>query len=215
MTDLKYKKLVIDACNKMAKKSLTVSTWGNISIRDPKTGYIYLTPSGMDYKKSTPNDIVVFNEKGIRIEGKRKPSIEKDMHIKIYQTRKDINAVIHTHAIHSTAVGVLGISLPAITEEFAQTIGEVAPICDYAIPGTPLLADNVAKAFGEKNRAILLPSHGAICAADNIKMVLKQCDVLERACEIYILAKSIGDVRVIPKEDAQHMFRFHNNQYGQ
>lgn len=214
-SDLKYKKIVINAATTMAKRSLTVSTWGNISVRDPETGYIYLTPSGMDYKKTVPDDIVVFNAKGIRIKGTRKPSIEKDMHIKIYQTRKDINAVIHTHALYSTVLAVSGIPLPAITEEFAQTIGEVAPICEYAIPGTPLLADYVAAALGESHRAILLPSHGAICAADNMDMVLKQCDVLERAAHIYILSKSIGEPRIIPKDEVDHMFRFHNNQYGQ
>lgn len=214
--DLKHCKMVIDAAKEMANKSLTVSTWGNISIRDPKTGNIYVTPSGMDYKKSTPEDVVVFDAKGTRIQGIRKPTIEKDLHIELYQAREDINAIIHTHAMYSTVIGVAGLSLPAVTEEFAQTIGEEAPLCKYAIPGSPALAKYVVEGFGEKHLAVLMPSHGAVCGAGDIKMAMKQCDVLERACEIYVLAKSLGgEMRIIPPDDVAHMFRFHNNQYGQ
>lgn len=65
--DKKYCEMVIEAAKQMAGRALTVATWGNISIRDPETGHIYVTPSGMDYDKSTPEDVVAFNSDGIRI----------------------------------------------------------------------------------------------------------------------------------------------------
>ncbi len=214
--DKKYCEMVIEAAKQMAGRALTVATWGNISIRDPETGHIYVTPSGMDYDKSTPEDVVAFNSDGIRIYGLRKPTIEKDLHIELYQARDDIDAVIHTHSTFSIAIGVAGLALPAVTEEFAQTIGKEAPLCRYAIPGSPDLAKYVVEAFGDTNHAALLPSHGAVCGGRDIKMALKQCDVLERNAEIYILARSLGGkVRIIPDDDVDHMFRFHNNQYGQ
>lgn len=212
---------VIEAAKNMASKSLTVATWGNISIRDPETGRIYVTPSGYDYKKAKPDDVVVFDAKGIRVKGLRKPTIEKDLHIELYQARSDIHAIIHTHAMYSTIIGVAGLSLPAVTEEFAQTIGHEAPLCKYAVPGSPNLAKYVVEAFGQDKYAVLMPSHGAVCGAADIDMALKQCDVLERASEIYILAQSLvakhpeGELRIVPSEDVDHMFRFHHNQYVQ
>ncbi len=219
--DLIFSKRVIDSAKAMAKKSLTVATWGNISVRDPETGRIYVTPSGYDYKKAKPDDVVVFDAKGIRVKGQRKPTIEKDLHIELYQARDDLNAIIHTHAMYSTVIGVAGLSLPAITEEFAQTLGHEAPLCKYAIPGSPDLAKYVVEGFGENHFAVLMPSHGAVCAAADMDMALKQCDVLERAAEIFILAQNLidkhpeGQLRPIPSEDVDHMFRFHNNQYMQ
>lgn len=214
--DLQYCKLVIDTGRTMAARSLTVATWGNISARDPKTGNIYVTPSGMDYKKAKPEDVVVFNSKGIRIQGMRKPTIEKDLHIELYQARDDIHAIIHTHGLYTIAVGVAGLGLPAVTEEFAQVFGTEVPLCKYAIPGTPDLAKNVVEGFGKDRYGVLMPSHGAVTAAADMNMALKQCDVLERAAEIFILAKQLGgEIRYIPKEDVDHMFRFHHNQYVQ
>ena len=219
--DVTLSKIVIDTARAMAGKSLTVATWGNISVRDPETGRIYVTPSGYDYKKAKVDDVVVFDSKGIRVKGLRKPTIEKDLHIELYQARDDINAIIHTHAMYSTVVGVAGLSLPAITEEFAQTLGHKAPLCKYAIPGSPDLAKYVVEGFGKTHYAVLMPSHGAVCGAADMDMAMKQCDVLERAAQIYILAQNLvaqhpeGQLRPIPPEDVDHMFRFHNNQYVQ
>jgi L-fuculose-phosphate aldolase len=211
-----YEKIVIDAGKKMSKLSLTVSTWGNISARDPKTGNIYLTPSGMDYDNCTEDDIVVFNAEGKRIKGRRKPSIEKDIHLLIFQRNDYVNAVIHTHALYSTVLAAAHISLPVITEEFAQTIGSEAVCSEYAIPGTPLLAENVSRVVENGHRAVLLPSHGALCVGESMDIAFKACGVLEKAAEVYIKVKSMGlEPRIIPDDEVGHMFRFFSNNYGQ
>lgn len=212
----KYKKLVIDSARKMAQSALTLSTWGNISVRDPKTGNIFLTPSGMDYKTCKPEDIVVFDAKGKRIQGSRKPSIEKDLHIFIMQRSPDVHAIIHSHALYSTVFAVTKTPIPAITEEFAQILGEVAPVSEYALPGTPGLADNVAKVVEQGYKAVILPSHGAVCVGGDMKRAFRACEVLEKAAQIYIMAKSMNlEPHVISQEDVAHMHRFYSNQYGQ
>lgn len=212
----KYEKIVLSAAKEMAKQALTVATWGNISARDPKTGQIYLTPSGMDYKKCTESDIVVFDAKGKRIQGLRKPSIEKDMHIYIFQHNPEVNAIIHTHALYSTILASSLQTLPAITEEFAQTLGQEAPCSEYAIPGTPLLAKNVSTVLEAGHRAVLLPNHGAVVIGETMDVAFRACGVLEKAAEIYIKIKSMGaEPNILSKEDVDHMHRFFSNQYGQ
>ncbi|MDR1611211.1 MAG: class II aldolase/adducin family protein, partial [Planctomycetota bacterium] len=181
-----YEKIVIDAARDMAQQSLTVSTWGNISVRDPKTGKIYLTPSGMNYQKCVEDDIVVFDARGKRVKGRRKPSIEKDIHILVMQRNPWVNAIIHTHALYSTVLAAAHQSLPAITEEFAQTLGQAAPCSAYAIPSTPLLGENVSKVLEAGHRAVILPNHGALVAGEDIKIAFRSCIVLEKAAEIYI-----------------------------
>ncbi|MDR3211327.1 MAG: class II aldolase/adducin family protein [Planctomycetota bacterium] len=211
-----YEKMVVEAAKEMARQALTVSTWGNISARDPKSGKIYLTPSGMDYKKCTEDDIVVFDAKGKRVKGMRKPSIEKDMHIYIFQHNPKFNAIIHTHALYSTIMAVAGVELPAITEEFAQTLGELAPVSKYAIPGTPLLGENVSKVIEAGHRAALLPNHGALVVGEDMKIAFRSCGVLEKASEVYVKVKSMGlEPKVIDPADVGHMHRFFTNSYGQ
>ena len=211
-----WETIVIEAGKKMAAQALTVSTWGNISARDPETGNMYLTPSGMDYNNCIESDIVVFNAQQKRIRGHRKPSIEKDIHLAIYRKCSFVNAVIHTHAMYSTILAAAGLDLPVITEEFAQTIGSVAACAEYAIPGTPLLAENVSKVIEAGHRAVLLPSHGALVVGETMDIAFKACGVLEKAAQIYISVKSMGlEPRIIPKKDVGHMFRFFSNNYGQ
>ncbi|WHH58062.1 class II aldolase/adducin family protein [Petroclostridium sp. X23] len=210
----KFKQIVIDAGNELVKRSLTVGTWGNISVRDSQSGYIFITPSGMNYDTCECSDIVVFDKDGNHVQGTRRPSIEKDLHIFIYQKRPDVNAVVHTHPMYSTVFAVTGQGIPAVTEEFAQIIGNKILCAEYALPGTIELAKNTVEALGEKS-AVLLTSHGAVSVGESIEMAFKVSDVLEKAAQILIMSKSIGVARVIPDDEVKIMQDFVANQYGQ
>jgi len=209
-----FKKTLIDACIYMAEKNLTLGTWGNISLRDPETGNIYLTPSGMDYYGCVTDDILVYDQAGILICGTRKPSIEKSMHLKILQNRKDINVVIHSHPFYSTVFAITGQPIPAITEEFAQVIGKDVICAEYALPGTMELADHTLKALGDRS-AVLLTSHGALCVGTNVQSAFIVCEVLEKAAQVLILSKLIGPARIIPEDEVKIMQNFVKKAYGQ
>lgn len=208
------KETVLEACISMANKNLTVGTWGNISSRDPETGNIIVTPSGMDYSCCTLDDMIVYDKDGNWVEGERIPTIEKDMHIGIYQKRDDVNAVVHTHPLYATVFAVTKQELPAITEEFAQLIGKKVKCAEYALPGTMELAKYTADALGKSN-AVLLTSHGALCTGPNMQFALRICDVLEKAAHIAIMAKGIGNPRIIPDEEVEVMQDFVKTKYGQ
>ncbi|WP_418790433.1 class II aldolase/adducin family protein [Phosphitispora sp. TUW77] len=209
-----FKQIIVDAGKEMIKRSLTVATWGNLSVRDPESGYIVVTPSGMDYQTSVPDDMVVFDRNGSMIEGKRRPSIEKDLHIMIYQQRPDVNAIIHTHPIYSTVFAVTRQGIPAITEEFAQVVGYSVKCAEHALPGTKELAEHAVRALG-KERAVLLASHGTVCVGPDMETVFKISDILEKTAQILILSKNIGTPRIISKEDVKVMQDFLKTGYGQ
>jgi L-fuculose-phosphate aldolase len=209
-----FKRLVVEGGREMMKMGFTVGTWGNISVRDPETGYIYIKPSGIDYNRITEDDVVVLDSRAEVIEGTRKPSIEKYMHVGIMNARKDVNAVIHTHPVYSSVLGVNRMELPGISEDFVQIVGEKMTLSDYALPGTRELADNVVKALGPRN-AVMIPNHGTVAVGPDLGTALKVCQVVEKTAQIYILARSIGTPHCISSEDIRAMQEFVRTSYGQ
>jgi len=216
MTEIKesLKEVLVQAGLKMVKQGLTVGTWGNISLRDSDTNLIYITPSGVDYQEIQVRDIVVLDTEMEVVDGTAIPSIEKGMHVTTYKARPDVNAVIHTHPLYSTVLGVNGMELPGISEDFVQIVGDKVICSIYALPGTMELAHNAVAGLGTRN-AVLLPNHGALCVGQNMKDAFKICYVLEKTAHIYIMAKSIGTPTLISEEDIKAMQYFARNKYGQ
>ena len=213
---MNYRKLIVDAGLRLIGSGMTVATWGNISARDPETGRIYVTPSGMDYSVITPDDIVVCDMDRNVVDGIRKPTIEKDLHIEAYRARADINAIVHTHAVDTTVFACMGEGIPVITDEAAQVLGGPVNCAEYALPGTLELAHNCAKALGEGAMACLLQSHGAVCLGTDMKEAFRVSKVLEMTAAIYVKIRSIG-ARALPmaEEDVKYMRDFMKNKYGQ
>jgi len=210
-----FKQLVVDAGRTMIRQHLTVGTWGNCSARDPETGLIYITPSGMDYEGIQPEDIVVLTDRLEIVDGFRVPSVEREMHVAVYNRRPDVNAVIHTHPLYSSVLGVNGMELPGITEDFVQIVGDKAVCSEYALPGTPELAANASETLGPERNAVLLPNHGALCVGQDMKWALVVVNVTEKTAHIYIMAKSIGTPNEIDMDDILDMQDFARNRYGQ
>ncbi len=198
----------------MQDKGLTIETWGNISVRDPRTGLIYITPSGMAYDTLEPEDVVILYDDGSICQGKRRPSIEKMMHILIYQARNDVDAILHTHPLESTVFGVLRQEIPVVTDEMAQAIGGVVKVADYALPGSIELAENAVRAIGNV-QACLLANHGTVCVGKDLKECFKVASVLETSASIYRMALSIGKPIGIDPESIKWMRDFALNHYGQ
>jgi len=210
---IKYKRLIVDTGRELYKQSLTIGTWGNISILDSETGLVYIKPSGMDYNEISLEDVIVINKQGKTIEGFRKPSIEMPMHLSVYNARKDVGAIVHYHPIYSSVLAVTGLSLPGICEDFVQIVGEKVLCAKYALPGSEELAENAVTSLGNRN-AVFLLNHGTLCVGKDMKEAMKVCYVVEKTAYIYILSKSVGKCRIIHEEDIKIMQDFAKNSYG-
>jgi L-fuculose-phosphate aldolase len=209
------KELIVVGGLTMVKQRLTVGTWGNISIRDRETGLIYISPSGVEYDDIRTRDVVVLNEQLEVVDGTAVPSIEKAVHAAVYKARSEIGAVIHTHPIYSSVLGVNHMDLPGISEDFVQIVGEKIVCSEYALPGTPQLAENVIKALGKERNAVILPNHGTLCSGRDLREVLKVSHVVEKTAQVYIMAMSIGNPHLITEEDIREMRLFAQTMYGQ
>jgi L-fuculose-phosphate aldolase len=208
------KKTIVDTGRYMVEQSLTLGTWGNVSLRDPETGLIYITPSGIPYLEIRVEDIVVLNNAQEVVDGFRVPSVERGMHISVYNAREDVNAVVHSHPLYSSVLGCNGMELPGMSEDFVQIVADKIICSEYALPGTPELARNVVKALGDRN-AVLLPNHGTLCAGEDMKRAVLISQVVEKTAYIYIMALSIGTPRLIADEHIKAMQYYARHIYGQ
>jgi len=213
---MNFKKLVIGSGIRMLSEGITIGTWGNVSCRDTETGLVYLSPSGMPYKELKDDDIIVVKTDGTVVEGCRKPTIETSMHLAIYRSRPEINAVIHTHPIYSTAFSSMGEDIPLFLDEAAQVMGDVCRTAKYALPGSEELAKNCVEALGSKSMTCLLQSHGAVCLGENMEQAFGISTVLEATAQIYSLIRSMGGKYLpISQENIAAMQYFVKHCYGQ
>ena len=213
---MNYKAELVAAGKQMLEKKLTVETWGNISLYDAESGLAYMTPSAMPYHTIVEDDVVVVRlSDGEVVEGHRKPTVEKELHLGVYRSRPEIRAVIHTHPVYSQVFAVLHQSIPPIIDEAAQALGGEVLTAEYALPGSQELADNTIKALGKDKMACLLANHGAVCLGKDLGKAFKTCAVLEMTAQIYQMALAIGKPHVIPDDLVAFMRDFAENHFGQ
>ena len=195
----KERNIVLNACREMVKSNLTVGSWGNISLRT-EDGNVVITPSGTNYSKSLPEDMVITDIEGKIIDGKMKPSSERLMHYKIYKNRHDVMAIVHTHSIYSSVLSVTDDRIPPITEDTAMLLGDGVNVSKYALTGTIELADYVVEGLGSNN-ATIMKNHGAVSVGTDMEQAIVTSQVLEKSASIFITAKMLGRVNILPPED--------------
>ena len=93
------KKEVYEANMELPKRGLITFTWGNVSGIDREKGLFVIKPSGVDYDKLSPEDMVVMDLDGNRVEGDLNPSSDTPTHIELYKAFKDLGGIVHTHIL--------------------------------------------------------------------------------------------------------------------
>ena len=99
------KKEVYEANMELPKRGLITYTWGNVSGIDRESGLFVIKPSGVDYDKLSPEDMVVMDLDGNRVEGDLNPSSDTPTHIELYKAFKDLGGIVHTHSPWATSRG--------------------------------------------------------------------------------------------------------------
>ncbi|NLC37856.1 MAG: class II aldolase/adducin family protein [Clostridia bacterium] len=208
------KEKIIQIGKEILHSGLTVGTWGNISSRVPGEDLVAITPSGLDYTLLEPADIVLLDLEGTIVSGCRRPSIEVPLHLAIYQARKDVHSVVHTHSVYATAFAAARQALPPALEDLVQMVGGAVRVSDYALPGSKKLGANAVKAL-EGRQAVLLANHGLLGVGRNLEEALKVCQVVEKAAQITIMARLLGGVVELSPGDIHRMRQFYLHHYGQ
>lgn len=184
-TELAFK--IIETCKEMTRLNLNQGTAGNVSVRY-KDGML-ITPSGIQYDVLTPDHIVYVSKEGEFEDGKI-PSSEWMFHLTCYNARKDMNAVVHNHAIYCTSLAILNKPIPAIHYMVAACGTKEIPCVPYATFGSKELSNHVEKGI-LKSKAILLKHHGFIAVEENLDKALWLASEAETLAKMYINVLSI------------------------
>ena len=203
---------IVEYGKKLISSGLTKGTGGNLSIYNREKKLMAISPSGIDYFQTRPEDVVVLNLEGDIVDGDRKPSSELDMHRIFYEKRDDIDAIIHTHTKYATSLASLRWTLPAVHYLLASA-GKDVRCADYATFGTEELAKNAFKAM-EDRKAVLLANHGLLVGGKNLGDALSISEDVEYCAEIYFLSKSLGEPVILDDEEMILMVDKFKN-YGQ
>ena len=106
------KQQVYEANMELPRRGLITYTWGNVSGIDRESGLFVIKPSGVDYDLLKPEDMVVMDLNGNRVEGTMNPSSDTPTHVERYKAFPEIGGIVHTHSPHATAWAQAGRGLP-------------------------------------------------------------------------------------------------------
>ena len=178
-----------------------LTSGGNISARVPNENIIAITPSGKSYFTLNSNDICVIDFDLNPIDGSLSPSIEAAMHIGVYQSRPDANAVVHTHQPFASALSIINQPIPALFDEITVEIGHVVDIIPYAYSGSSDLVDNVIDKLGNACHCYLMQNHGALSLGSDMQQAMKNAELLENVARIYHRALMSGEkIQTLPTD---------------
>jgi len=97
----------------LPKHGLVSFTWGNVSGIDRSKGLVVIKPSGVSYKKLTPDNMIVVDMDGNVVAGRGKPSVDTPTHIRLYKAFPEVGGIVHTHSKWATIFAQGGLSIPA------------------------------------------------------------------------------------------------------
>lgn len=199
MKDAEYalRKEIIATCLEMDRRGINQGTSGNISVRWEKG--LLITPSGLAYETMAPEDIIMLAMDGTPT-GPHAPSSEWRFHRDIMKARKDVEAIVHAHPIHCTAVAITGQDIPAVHYMIAAAGGPTVRCAPYATYGTDELSRNALKAL-EGRLACLLANHGAIACGPNLRKAFWLMCEIEVLARQFIMARQAGTPVVLPDDE--------------
>ena len=182
------RRMLIHYARQLTETGLTRNTSGNLSHR--VEGGMLVTPSGMDYAKLDPDDIVFVDLEG-RARGRRLPSSEWRFHRDILRVRPEIEVVLHAHSPFATSIACLRQGIPAFHYMVAVAGGTDIRCAPYATFGTEELSQHAVTALAGR-RACLLANHGMIALGADFERALKLAVEVETLAEMYWRARQIG-----------------------
>lgn len=225
------KKQVYEANMMLPKYNLVTFTWGNVSGIDRSKGLFVIKPSGVEYEKLLPEDMVVVNLEGKKVEGHYNPSSDTATHAVLYQRFPQIGGIVHTHSSWATSWAQAGRGIPCYGTTHADYLyGEVPCVRNltkeeieeaYEKNTGILIADEFDKRGLDPSAtpAVLCKNHGPFTWGADAMEAVHNAVVLEEVAKMALLCERINPENTPAPQELQdkHYFRKHgaNAYYGQ
>jgi len=198
----------------LPKYNLVWMAGGTVCARDRQTGYVVVTPSGLDYERLTPDDMTVTDMEMNLVEGKYRPSVALNLWTGFMRARPELNAVVHTHSPYATAFSVAYQPIPVITETMADWFSQPVQVTRYLSVEDPEFTTLPVNVMGD-GYAVLLGNHGPVTVGRTLEHALERAVTLEEAARTYSIARTIGTPVSVTEEQARASFDYYHNRYGQ
>lgn len=223
------KKQVYDANMLLPKHHLVTFTWGNVSGIDREVGLFVIKPSGVEYDKLSPEDMVVVDMEGNVVEGSYRPSSDTPTHLELYKAFSQIGGVVHTHSVWATSWAQTGRSIPCYGTTHADYFYGNIP-CVRNLTKEEIQENyekntglSIAETFREKDYlampGALCKNHGPFTWGKDAMEAVHNAVVLEEVAKMAAYSEWIfPDIQEAPQEmQDKHYFRKHgaNAYYGQ
>lgn len=185
--------MICTICRRLYERGLIAGQDGNVSVRvgDDR---VLVTPAGLSKVDLRPEDLVEIGLDGTVRDGTRQPTSELAVHLRAYQRRADVRAVVHAHPPIATAFSIAGDGVDTTSLcEVRYGVGPVA-LVPYGTPSTDAAAD-VFDPFWASHDAFLMAHHGALTVGDTLTKAHQRMESLENGARVLWLARALGPVR--------------------
>ncbi len=183
--------------DRIYSRDMTTTSGGNVSVRDENDD-IWITPARVDKGSLSRSDIVLRRPDGT-FEGNHPPSSELPFHLRIYEARPDVRAVIHAHPGALVSFSICSrVPDTRLIPEIRNLCGDVA-FAPYALPGSEQLGKNIGLELARdgKPSCVVLENHGVVVCGGDLNAAFQRFETLEFAAEILLAARRLGDVRYL------------------
>lgn len=204
-TPFQTKSEMVETAKRLYQRDHIGAAEGNLSVR-LADGRIMITPSGANKGYMKPEDLIICDSAGKKIQGSGRPSSEIKLHVAIYNWRPDVNAICHAHPLYATAYSTARIPLDrCILPEVVATLGAI-PLANYGPPGTSDLPETLA-ALVDRYDAFLLEAHGVLTLGKNPEDAFNKIEIVERYAHILSIAEQLGNVTELSAAEIERLLK--------
>lgn len=188
---------------------------GNASGYDPESGIVIIKPSGMDYDKITPENLVAVRLADGQVEpGQGRPSVDLPHHLFLYRNLPDVFGIVHTHSNFATAFAAAHRPIPLVLTAIADEFGAEIPCMPYVDNEGDHIGQAILKYRG-RGPVILMGNHGVFAWGKSATAALKAAVMVEDVAKTVHLSFQLGGPHPIPPEEAEKWYDRYQNRYGQ
>lgn len=223
------KQQVYEANLMLPRSGLVLLTWGNVSAMDPKSGYFVIKPSGVEYDRMRPEDMVVVDREGHVVEGKLNPSSDTPTHLALYRSFPQIGGIVHTHSHWATIFAQAGRDVPALgtthADYFYGGVPCTRPMTQQEIAGEyewetgQVIVETLKGRDPMEVQAALVYSHGPFCWGKDCLKAVENAIVLEEVAMMAWHTIQLAGAKKSMQQELldKHYWRKHgkNAYYGQ
>ncbi len=198
-TEREHCQEIVEVGRLMWQKGWVAAQDGNISVR-LDDGRILCTPTGVCKGLMKPEDLIVCDAAGSKMEGATGCTTEIAMHVAIYRLRPDVRAVLHAHPPVATGFAVAGRPLNrALLPEAIIHLGTV-PIAGYGLPGTAALTEPMLPLIPGHD-ALLMANHGAVAYGHDVYQAFFHMETVEHLARVTLVAELLGGAKALPRAE--------------